>query len=204
MSTDKVNWSVGMGLTVILAGILTGLRHWLLYVPFIPQKTELLITKNRVIENIFAPMGRWIDISVEIIAMFLVVVVVATLFTNEKSDTIQSDTSQVLAGILMGFTLGVSLTWVMPIEAIILVVFLNGIVAMACITINIGKSEDLYGVFAITAGFGISAFIVYGGLITLMALLIFMVANIIGVLCGCLIGYTVCYAIKRRGSWIIK
>lgn len=193
---DGMIWWLMIGMAV------TGVRYGMLYLlPGIPQRTELWLTKNRYIANVFTPYRKWIDLPVEIAGVTIVVMMTVALFRKEGAGSGGSKTFLIGAlGVIIGIVAGIFLIMgVFPYASAVIFVFHCGFICTMLIGMDVAAHDDLYCVFGIAAGISIDTVIAYGGVLAGMVALILVIASIAG-MSGFLVGAALQYLAKRRDS----
>lgn len=158
---------------------MTGMRHLLLFLPLIPQRMELRIIDDQMIGNIFAEMDKWVDIPIEILATSAIAAGILKLFGKDK-EPVDVISRNGIVGVMMASSFTVTLLTVtaQPYVVMVLSAFIVGCISAP----TPGDYGNLYGFFAIIAGFVLGTFIIYGGLLACVAMILLSVANLVGII----------------------
>lgn len=190
----------GMIWWLMIGMVVTGVRYGILYLlPGIPQKTELWLTKNRYIANVFTTYGKWIDLPVEVAGVTIVVMMTVALFRKEGAGSGGSKTFLIGAlGVVIGIAAGIFLvTGVFPYASAAILVFYCGFMCTMLLGMDVAAHDDLYCVFGVAAGISLDTVITYGGALAGMVALILIIASIAG-----MSGFLAGAALQYLGKWL--
>lgn len=195
--TTKTNWRVEVGWWLIFATGFVLLRYQIVRALDYSAQTELLISPGRSVWNVCAPLGKWIDIPVEIVATVPIVVATLALFTR-KEGGVAPKKAPIFFGLGVGFVAGIPFAMATYAEAIVSA-FGFGFIVMMCIELGQCDYDDTYFDFALILGLSIGTFFVCGGLLAFIAAMLLVTANVLGILCGLIVGTAIKHT-KKRGK----